>query len=82
MQKEVRGDHAPSFLLFAKSAIQDPKIQPGILLAKTKEQQSMSFCVSLKSIILRNCLSSSFLHHFSGITVNSEQKIFYRPLHT
>ena len=29
---------------------------------------------------LRNCLSSSFLHHFSGITGNSEQKIFYGPL--
>ena len=32
-------------------------------------------CVCLKSITLRNCLSSSsFLHHFSRITLNSEQK--------
>ena len=33
------------------------------------------FCVCLKSITLRNCLSfSSFFYHFSGTTGNSEQK--------
>ena len=32
-------------------------------------------CVCLKSITLRNCLSSSpFLHHFSRITRNLEQE--------
>ena len=43
MQKEVRGDHVPSFLFFAKPAIQNPNIQPGVFLAKMKSHQSMSF---------------------------------------
>ena len=43
MQKEVRGDHTRSFLFFAKLAIQNPNIQPGVFLAKMKGQQSMSF---------------------------------------
>ena len=28
------------------------------------------YCLSLKSKTLHNCISSSFLHHFSGITGN------------
>ena len=36
MQKEVRGDHVPSFLVFAKPAIQNLNIQPGEFLAKMK----------------------------------------------
>ena len=43
MQKEVHGDHAPSFLFFAKPVIQNPNIQPGVFLAKMKSHQSMSF---------------------------------------
>ena len=43
MQKEVWGDHKPSFLFFAKPAIQDPDIQPGVFLDKMKGQQSVSF---------------------------------------
>ena len=45
MQKEVRGDHAPSFLFFPKPDIQNPNIQPGVFLAKIKGQQSMYFFV-------------------------------------
>ena len=30
-----------------------------------------TFCVCLKSTTLHNCLSSSFLDHFSGVTRNS-----------
>ena len=45
MQKEVSGDHVPSFLFFAKSAIQNPNIQPGVFLTKMKGQQLMSFFV-------------------------------------
>ena len=30
MQKEVRGDHVPSFLFFAKPTIQNPNTQPGV----------------------------------------------------
>ena len=43
--QEVRGDHAPNFLFFAKPAIQNPDIQPGIFLAKMKVQQSISFFI-------------------------------------
>ena len=35
---------------------------------------AFTFCIRLKSKTLRNCLSSSFLHHSFGITGNSEQK--------
>ena len=42
---DVRGDHVPSFLFFAKPAIQNPNIQPGVFLAKMKGQQSMPFFV-------------------------------------
>ena len=45
MQKEVRGDHVPSFLFFAKPAIQNPNIERRVFLAKMKSQQSMSFFV-------------------------------------
>ena len=45
MQEEVRGDHVLSFSFFAKPAIQNPNIQPGMFLAKMKSQQSMSFFV-------------------------------------
>ena len=38
----------------------------------------VSFCVCLESRTLRNCLSPSyFLHHFSGITGNLEQKKYF-----
>ena len=38
------------------------------------------FYIFLKSKTLRNCLSSSpFLHHFSEIMGNLEQKVFYGP---
>ena len=30
MQKDVRGDHAPSFLFFTKPGIQNPNIEPGV----------------------------------------------------
>ena len=45
MQKEVRSNHAPSFLFFAKLALQNPNIQPGVFLAKTEDQQSISFFI-------------------------------------
>ena len=45
MQKEVPGDHGPSFLFFAKPTIQTPNIQPGVFLVKMKGQQSMSLLV-------------------------------------
>ena len=43
MQKEVRGNHVPSFLFFAKPTMQNPNILPGVFLAKMKVQQSMYF---------------------------------------
>ena len=43
--QEVYGGHAPSFLFFAKPAIQNPNIQPGKFLTKMKGQQSMSFFI-------------------------------------
>ena len=43
--QEVHGGHAPSFLFFAKPAIQNPNIQPGVFLARMKGQQSMSFFI-------------------------------------
>ena len=39
------GSHAPSFLFFDKPAVQNPNIQPGVLLFKMKDQQSMSFFI-------------------------------------
>ena len=45
MQKVVHADHVPSFLFFAKPAIQNPNIQPGVFLAKMKGQQLMFFFV-------------------------------------
>ena len=36
--QEVYGDHAPSFLFFAKPAIQNPNIQPAVFLVKMKGQ--------------------------------------------
>ena len=39
---EVHCGHIPSFLLFAKLAIQNPNIQPVVFLPKIKDQQSMS----------------------------------------
>ena len=36
MQRQVRGDHAPSFLFLAKPAMQNPNIQQGVFLAKMK----------------------------------------------
>ena len=45
MQNIVHADHVPSFLFFAKPAIQNPNIQPGVFLAKMKGQQLMSFFV-------------------------------------
>ena len=41
--QEVQGNHAPSFLFFAKPAIQDPNIQPAVLFAKIKGQQCLFF---------------------------------------
>ena len=41
--QEVRGDRAPSFLFFAKPAIQNTNIQPGVFLAKMEDQESMYF---------------------------------------
>ena len=35
--QEVRGGHAPSFLFFAKPAIENPNIQLGVFLAKMKD---------------------------------------------
>ena len=43
--QEVHGSHAPNILFFAKTAIQNPNIQPGVFLAKMKRQQSMSFLI-------------------------------------
>ena len=45
MQKEVSGDHVPSFLFFANPAIQNPNIQKGVFLAKMNSHQSMSFFI-------------------------------------
>ena len=39
-----------------------------------KFYEAIGNCVGLKSKTLRNCLSSSFPHHFSGIIGNLEQK--------
>ena len=50
--QEVHGGHAPSFLFFAKLAIQNLNIQPVVFwlfLAKMQSQQSMTF---LSSVIL------------------------------
>ena len=43
--QEVHSGHAPGFLFFAKPAIQNPNIQPGVFLARMKGQQSMSFFI-------------------------------------
>ena len=45
---DVRGDHVPSFSFFAKPAIQNPNIQPGMFLAKMKSHQ----CLFLLIVIL------------------------------
>ena len=59
MQKEVCGDHVPSFLFFAKPAIQNPNIQSGVFSAKMKSHQSMSFFVY--------CHLMNFLVIFPGL---------------
>ena len=41
--QDVHGGHTPSFLFFAKPAIQNPDIQTGMFLAKMESQQSMFF---------------------------------------
>ena len=41
----MQGRDAPSSLFFAKLAIKNPSIQPGVFLAKMKGQQSMSFFI-------------------------------------
>ena len=43
--QRVHGGHVPSFLFFDKPAIQNPNIQAGVILAKIKGQQSMSFFI-------------------------------------
>ena len=53
MQKEVCGDHALSFLIFAKPPIQNPNIQSRVFLAKMKGQQSMSFFFTVILLTLR-----------------------------
>ena len=67
MQKEVHGDHVPSFLFFIKSAIQNANIQPGVFLAKMKIHQTMSFF----------CLLSSYelLGYFPGFVVSKSLRI-------
>ena len=39
------GGHRSNFLFFAKPAIQNPNIQPGVFLAKVKDKQSMTFFI-------------------------------------
>ena len=41
--QEVRSGHALGFLFFAKPAIQNPNIQPGVFLAKMKDERSFAF---------------------------------------
>ena len=43
--QEVCGGRAPSILFFAKPAIQNPSIQPGVFLATMKGQQLISFSI-------------------------------------
>ena len=45
MQKEVHGGQTPNILFFAKPAIENRNIQPGVFLTKIKGQQSVSFFV-------------------------------------
>ena len=52
------------------------KINPVIPCGNKKVTRTQTCCVCLKSKKLRN-LSSSFLHHFSGIMGNSEQKKYF-----
>ena len=45
LMQEVCGGRAPSILFFAKPAIQNPSIQPGVFLATMKGQQLISFSI-------------------------------------
>ena len=49
--QEVQGNHAPSFLFFAKPAIQDPNIQPAVLFAKIKGQQSFFYFLTIYELL-------------------------------
>ena len=41
LMQEVQSGHVPSFLSFAKSAMQNSYMQPRVFLVKTKDQQSL-----------------------------------------